>query len=89
MLVSSANGTRIDVLPYLNRTTLDVIGLAGFGYKFNTLADSNDPSKTNEMDLAFRKLFGAAQSNPLNLLFSMFIPFWRHIASIHLYAVIL
>jgi hypothetical protein len=71
----------VDILPYLNRTTLDVIGLAGFGYKFNTLADGNDPNSTNEMDQAFRKLFGAAQGNPLNLLFSMFIPFMRHIVS--------
>ncbi|KAJ3480363.1 hypothetical protein NLJ89_g12284 [Agrocybe chaxingu] len=36
------NPPRIDVLPWLARATLDVIGLAGFGYTFNALTDDTD-----------------------------------------------
>jgi hypothetical protein len=38
---------REDMLSWLNRTTLDIIGLAGFGYEFNSLA-SSEPSELNK-----------------------------------------
>jgi hypothetical protein len=37
---------REDMLSWLNRTTLDIIGLAGFGYDFNSLSDS-EPTELN------------------------------------------
>ncbi|KAI0768801.1 cytochrome P450 [Trametes elegans] len=44
----------VNVSRDLSRTTLDVIGLAGFNYDFNAL----DPSgKPNELSIAFRNLF--------------------------------
>ncbi|PPQ82386.1 hypothetical protein CVT25_008347 [Psilocybe cyanescens] len=47
---------RIDALSWLSRLTLDVIGLAGFNYKFHALTD--DP-ELNELSKAFAILFKA------------------------------
>ncbi|TEB31341.1 cytochrome P450 [Coprinellus micaceus] len=57
----------INVLAWLSRTTLDVIGLAGFSYKFNALAHGEDAS---ELMKAFSKIFESGAS------FSI-IPFLR------------
>ncbi|KLO13381.1 cytochrome P450 [Schizopora paradoxa] len=45
---------RIDVLSWLGRTTLDIIGLAGFNYEFNAL---NINEKPNELNEAFSTIF--------------------------------
>ncbi|KAJ7775995.1 cytochrome P450 [Mycena maculata] len=45
--------TRIEVAGDLKRTTLDIIGLAGFDYEFNALKGD----KNNELDAAFKQLF--------------------------------
>ncbi|KAF9534060.1 cytochrome P450 [Crepidotus variabilis] len=50
------NKGRIDVLSWLGRMTLDVIGLAGFNYHFNAL--TNDPEQ-NELNKAFTQIFRA------------------------------
>jgi len=47
---------RIECLSWMSRTTLDIIGLAGFNYKFNAL--SSDPEK-NELMRSFSALFKA------------------------------
>ncbi|PPQ76652.1 hypothetical protein CVT24_011791, partial [Panaeolus cyanescens] len=47
---------RIEVMSWLSRMTLDVIGLAGFNYKFNAL--SREP-KNNELNKAFSVSFRA------------------------------
>ncbi|KAJ7106844.1 cytochrome P450 [Mycena crocata] len=39
---------RIDILSWLRRATLDVIGAAAFGYQFNTLDTSGKPNELNE-----------------------------------------
>ncbi|KAJ3535832.1 hypothetical protein NMY22_g6302 [Coprinellus aureogranulatus] len=57
----------INVLAWLSRMTLDVIGLAGFNYKFNALAQGEDAS---ELMKAFSKVFES------NTTFSL-IPFLR------------
>ncbi|KAH9483603.1 Cytochrome P450 monooxygenase 205 [Psilocybe cubensis] len=50
-----SNG-RIDVLSWLSKMTLDVIGIAGFNYKFDAL--STDPTKKkNELNEAFSTIF--------------------------------
>ncbi|KAF8839261.1 cytochrome P450 [Paxillus ammoniavirescens] len=54
----NATSTRIDVLPWLSRMTLDVIGLAGFNYDFNAL---NATEKPNELNEAFSTIFTATQ----------------------------
>jgi hypothetical protein len=53
---TSLHGTRMDISKWLGKTTLDVIGLAGFGYDFNSL---HDP--TNELALAMERMFTATQ----------------------------
>ncbi|KZO99257.1 cytochrome P450 [Calocera viscosa TUFC12733] len=45
-------GTTIDVYQWLSRATLDIIGLAGFGYDFECLIHDK-----NELAVAFRELF--------------------------------
>jgi len=54
---SKQGGTgRIDVLSWLSRATLDIIGLAGFNYEFNALSDQQ-----NELNDAFAQVFKAGQ----------------------------
>ncbi|KAG8985739.1 hypothetical protein FRB94_003478 [Tulasnella sp. JGI-2019a] len=51
---SSSEGVReqeIDVVPWFGKTALDMIGLAGFGYKFDAIHDSS-----NELAKAFYDL---------------------------------
>jgi hypothetical protein len=53
----------------LSAATLDIIGLAGFGYTFDTLArPADDPS---ELSAAFGKFIGRGRSRPLNLLLGL------------------
>ncbi|KXN91996.1 hypothetical protein AN958_11056 [Leucoagaricus sp. SymC.cos] len=51
---------RIDVLSWLSRTTLDIIGETGFGYKFDALTE--EPGKPNELHDAFRAIFNVGTS---------------------------
>ncbi|KAI0666625.1 cytochrome P450 [Trametes maxima] len=54
LAATGRSGTaRLNVSKDLSRTTLDIIGLAGFGYDFKALSASNEP---NELISAFRKL---------------------------------
>ncbi|KAI0039426.1 cytochrome P450 monooxygenase [Auriscalpium vulgare] len=46
----------IDVLSWLNKTTLDIIGLAGFNHSFDALNPEQTPSELNE---AVRMMFGS------------------------------
>ncbi|KAJ7912531.1 cytochrome P450 [Mycena leptocephala] len=52
--VANAGGTaRIDVLSWLSKATLDIIGLAGFNYEFNNLSSDG----TSELGAAFSTIF--------------------------------
>ncbi|KAH7882875.1 cytochrome P450 [Phlebopus sp. FC_14] len=53
----NASGISIDVMPWIARATLDVIGLAGFNYNFDTL---NADKKPDELDEAFSRMIAAA-----------------------------
>ncbi|KAH9937781.1 cytochrome P450 [Epithele typhae] len=48
---------RIDVLKWLSRATLDIIGLAGFNYEFNAINPRGPP---NELSEAFGQIFDPA-----------------------------
>ncbi|KAF7369611.1 Cytochrome P450 [Mycena venus] len=51
-----SKSTRIDVLDWLSKMTLDVIGQAGFDYQFDSL---NPEGKPNEVHETFNKMFHA------------------------------
>ena len=63
--------TRIEVLDWLSKMTLDVIGLAGFNYNFDALAPSAKPNELNE---AFSRLFRSNQ-NPIIMFVALWLPF--------------
>lgn len=65
-------------MSWMNRATLDVIGLTGFGYNFNSLATAASGSQ-DELSAAFSVLFGGKR-NPLDLL-SVIFPLFRYIVS--------
>ncbi|GLB35567.1 putative cytochrome p450 [Lyophyllum shimeji] len=48
--------SRVEILSWLSRTTLDIIGLAGFNYSFDAL---NENHEMNELNAAFATLFHA------------------------------
>lgn len=63
---------RIDVLSWLSKMTLDVIGLAGFNYKFDAL--KGDANK-NELNEAFSTIFRSrTRMNMLFMLRGLFPP---------------
>ncbi|KDQ54054.1 hypothetical protein JAAARDRAFT_160991 [Jaapia argillacea MUCL 33604] len=62
---------RLDVLSWLSRMTLDVIGLAGFNYKFNSLSAHLKPT---ELSKAFGTIFEKGQQMSLLALLQAFIP---------------
>ncbi|KAG8928313.1 hypothetical protein FRC01_006128 [Tulasnella sp. 417] len=64
-VINTGDGSQtIDVLGWLSRATLDIIGEAGFGYQFNALVD-----ESNELSGAFNKIFDVVESfNPIEFL---------------------
>ncbi|KAG9024618.1 hypothetical protein FRB95_011268 [Tulasnella sp. JGI-2019a] len=65
--VSGYSGqAEVDVAVWLSRMTLDVIGLAGFNYNFNSLVEG----ETNELARAFHDL--SAPETPFRLLLKLF-----------------
>ncbi|KZO92420.1 cytochrome P450 [Calocera viscosa TUFC12733] len=60
-------GVVVDTVPWLSRATLDIIGLAGFGYAFETLTDAS-----NELARAFSDLARVKRQTPFGMLVGMF-----------------
>ncbi|KAF7341386.1 Cytochrome P450 [Mycena venus] len=59
--VAQQNGAaQIEVLSWLRRMTLDVIGQAGFDYRFDALEPKGKPNELNEV---FSELFHSPQAN--------------------------
>ncbi|KAI0329990.1 cytochrome P450 [Cubamyces sp. BRFM 1775] len=54
-----SESVRIEVLEDLTKTALDVIGLAGFNYRFDSLKPNGESSKLNE---AFQEIFQAPEN---------------------------
>ncbi|GBC02750.1 hypothetical protein RclHR1_00480007 [Rhizophagus clarus] len=67
--------SNINLTPYISKATLDVIGLAGFNYEFNSLTSSN------ELAEAYNALFNSP--NPtlrfISTVLANYIPFFREI----------
>ncbi|KAJ7754371.1 cytochrome P450 [Mycena maculata] len=71
---------RIDVLSWTSKTTLDIIGQAGFNYHFNALSVAGKPSELNKV---FSQIFHGPQSKlqtALRLLQGL-VPILRPLAS--------
>ncbi|PBK74625.1 cytochrome P450 [Armillaria solidipes] len=73
-LQSSGNPVRVDALSYLARATLDVIGLAGFGYHFDSLSSCDN---TNELAHAFSVIFSTARKFRLVTILQVWFPILR------------
>lgn len=68
---AGADGTcRVEALKWYNRATLDIIGLAGFGYAFNSL--SAPLGTRDELDTAFGHLLGGLEDSIFQQLCMMF-----------------
>ncbi|CAE6474246.1 unnamed protein product [Rhizoctonia solani] len=76
LIKSSSEGqTVIDVLPWLSRATLDIIGVAGFDYHFNAL----DGNEEDELSKAFNDAFESGQNFSTLAILQAFIPILRFI----------
>ncbi|KAF8584689.1 cytochrome P450 [Ramaria rubella] len=65
---------RVDVLHWLGRATLDVIGLAGFGYAFDALVDEQ-----NVLAAAFAEVFSAARNLRLITVLQAWFPILHYV----------
>ncbi|WVR08887.1 hypothetical protein IAU60_005946 [Kwoniella sp. DSM 27419] len=65
---------KIDVLSWLGKATLDIIGLAGFNYDFRALEDPNEP-----LNEAYRNMFAAGLEFNLGAILQALIPVLRAI----------
>ncbi|VDB85604.1 unnamed protein product [Peniophora sp. CBMAI 1063] len=74
-----SHGAVVDMLSYLSRATLDVIGEAGFGYHFNALSspDYNDEKPENELSAAFAVIFSTARQYRVLNIFQSWFPLLR------------
>ena len=70
-------GRKIDVSRYLAQCTLDIIGLAGFDYDFQSLK-----SPKNDLAEAYRDMFRAGQSLTVMAVVQALVPFLGRLVSI-------
>ncbi|KAJ3557679.1 hypothetical protein NM688_g1343 [Phlebia brevispora] len=61
--------TKIEIISWLNRATLDIIGLAGFNYHFESVS-----GKPNELEQALRMMFNTQGSRLFGILQMLFPP---------------
>ncbi|KDN36671.1 hypothetical protein RSAG8_10669, partial [Rhizoctonia solani AG-8 WAC10335] len=74
ILKESPDGT-INVLSWLSRATLDIIGAAGFDHHFNSLEGDDE----DELSTAFKKIFQNSQSPGVLALLENIFPILRYI----------
>ncbi|KAG9094931.1 hypothetical protein FS749_011509 [Ceratobasidium sp. UAMH 11750] len=74
MIKSNPEGAAvINVLPWLSRATLDIIGVAGFDYHFNSL----DEEDKDELSKAFMRVFEAGQNFSVLTILRSAVPITR------------
>jgi hypothetical protein len=59
--IGSFESAQMEIMMHLSNCTLDIIGLAGFGYSFNAM--SLTAGEPNELSAAFTAMMHAAQSS--------------------------
>ncbi|CAK5263997.1 unnamed protein product [Mycena citricolor] len=72
---ANADPVKLDVIPWLNKVTLDIIGLAGFNYDFNSVASDEE----TELAAAFKTMFAAATRIRLVGILQAVHPIFRHL----------
>jgi hypothetical protein len=74
----NAKNVELDAPTWLARATLDIMGLAGFGYSFSSLSGSS-----NELHDAFKTILGGQPNggNGLMMALSMVVPGFRYLVS--------
>ncbi|KAF7300112.1 hypothetical protein MKEN_01334400 [Mycena kentingensis (nom. inval.)] len=60
-IAAGSGSARVEAISWLNKTTLDIIGLAGFNYDINALGTAND-AEQDELATAFERVF-ASETN--------------------------
>jgi hypothetical protein len=76
--VPAGDGTEMNIMRPLSDCTLDIIGLAGFGYDFHALSLTRPPS---ELAVAFRTMFSAGM-NPRVLMLQFMFPAVRYLVRV-------
>lgn len=82
----------MDVLAWFARATLDVIGEAGFGYHFNSLAsaackgDEKAGKSENELAQAFGVIFASARQFRVMTILQAWFPELRRFVSVDCFA---
>jgi hypothetical protein len=77
---NACDTVRIDVLSWLSKATLDIIGLAGFSYPFNSLSSSPGARK-DELNEAFATMFESGRQQLILGLINRWIPISRLLVS--------
>ncbi|KAJ7640464.1 cytochrome P450 [Mycena polygramma] len=74
-IANAEGGARVDVLSWLSKATLDIIGLAGFNYSFNNLSSEG----TTELGEAFKAIFSNGLNITLIRILQTWVPAFRYI----------
>ena len=81
--------SRIDVLPWLTRATLDVMGQAGFGYHFNSLETAAERREDeSELAHAFGIIFSTARKFRVMTILQVWFPVLKHFVSVCVHCVL-
>ena len=67
----NGDGVVVDFGSWLNRATLDIIGIAGLGCDFESLKDPH-----NELNTAYRQVFTSSRQAQLLALMNFILPVW-------------
>lgn len=78
-MLKSSPSSEIEVLAGLSSATLDIIGSAGFGYEFNSIASLNDPSIRNALAEAYSDMFDTTKVSRVLALATFYLPWIRHL----------
>ena len=72
---------QVEMLSWLSRVTLDIIGLTGFGYSFDALKFGEE---SNELGYAFAQIFNSSKSVSIFSILQARIPFLQLIVRLSL-----